>query len=430
MLPHWIVAGLAGGGTMQRFLASLGLVLGGVLLVLSLLGVLGGFAAAAGLIGGATLLAAFGYAALKTGSLLHAAALLAPVVPLAAFAVHTQADTAKDAAGRLALVAAGVIALYVLANLPWPIRSPFGLLGDAGRALRTWSKHNPKTLRRTLAAGLGVAAAVVAGYAAWRQWGPLSETTVERLQQSQTVAVLFAVIVVVGGTLAFQEGRQFRSWHPDVNRPERYPRGAGEVTGAFHRVRVDHPAGVAASWAAVYGLAFLCLAWVLYWLDWADEADAWRQISFWWLAGIGLLLCLVAPVAVTRKARRQVHESVRRNWPPIIPPPPPGASPDKKTLWPDDAAQRLAFSLLKYDVAYYYLLRGPHRWWEGVTGTPKKTQQLALTRQGRRLLRSMAAEPVRGPQVPDQREPAGAPSTDPLLVDEPPEPVGAADRSG
>ena len=430
MLPHWIVAGLAGGGTMQRFLASLGLVLGGVLLVLSLLGVLGGFAAAAGLVGGATLLAAFGYAALKTGSLLHAAALLAPVVPLAAFAVHTQADTAKDAAGRLGLVAAGVIALYVLANLPWPIRSPFGLVVDRSRSFATWWRDNPKAVRTIVATVAGIAAVASGGYAAWRRWGPLSETTVERLQQSQTVAVLFALVVLVGATLAFQEGRQFRSWHPDTDRTEHYPRGTGEVTGAFHRVRVDHPAGVAASWAAVYGLAFLVLAWVLYWLDWADEADAWRQISFWWLAGIGVLLCLVAPVAVTRKARRQVLASVRRNWPPIIPPPPPGASPDKLTLWPDDAAQQLAFSLLKYDVAYYYLLRGPHRWWERVTGTPKKTQKLTLTRQGRRLLASMPVEPVHERQVPDQREPGETTFGDLLLVDQPSEPVGATDRNG
>ncbi|XVV00664.1 patatin-like protein [Actinosynnema sp. CA-248983] len=79
LLPYWAVVGLTRGGPIARFLAMLALGGGGLALVLALLGVLrDGPGSVAAAIGGATLLAAFGYAALRSGSLLHGLVLLTP----------------------------------------------------------------------------------------------------------------------------------------------------------------------------------------------------------------------------------------------------------------------------------------------------------------------------------------------------------------
>ncbi|WP_229795932.1 DUF3376 domain-containing protein, partial [Saccharothrix coeruleofusca] len=145
LLPYWMVTGLTRGGRTARFLGLLGLALGGALLVLALFNLLPAWAVGpAAALGSGTVLAAFGYAALRTGTLLHGLVLLSPVVPLVALAVDRtrlalspggkdQAVTGTVTLGGVALI---VAALLVLGSLPAPVGTPLAAL----RRLRlSWS---------------------------------------------------------------------------------------------------------------------------------------------------------------------------------------------------------------------------------------------------------------------------------------------------
>ena len=363
---------------MVKFLASLGLVLGGLLLALSLLGVLGGLAAAAGMLGGATLLAALGYSALKTGSLLHGAALLAPVGPMLAFALDpSHQGEEQDGATRVLLVAAAVVGLYVLANLPWPLRSPLASVAAGWSRLRADWRDRPRVRRQVMRAGLLLTLVVVvglalsgldaagridlAGAATW-----VVETA--RLLTGGAVAGVFVGVLVVGAALAWREGGMLRSWRPVVRKadtgaavqmvPVATTYGtAGAAQGTFTLLNVAQPAGVAAAWAPAYGAGFLLLAWVSFISGWTESAgtERWQQFSFWWLGAVGVVLCLLAPVVVTRRTRRSVTAALARLWSPETEPGA-GPAPDVHPLDPRDDEQRLIFALLKNDTSYYYLL--------------------------------------------------------------------------
>ena len=146
LLPYWIVNGLAGGAPLLGLLAALGLVIGGLLLALGLFGILGWAGPVSGTVGAAILLAAIGYSALRTGSLLHGVALLGPVLPLAAYALNQRpGEDAGTAAGGLMALLALAAGLYLLARIPWPLRSP-----------RAHRSHPGVPPRRRAAAGRAV----------------------------------------------------------------------------------------------------------------------------------------------------------------------------------------------------------------------------------------------------------------------------------
>ncbi len=436
MIPHWVVTGLTSGGTIARFLATAGLVVGGLLLTLSLLGVLGGLAPAAGLVGAATILAAFAYSALKTGSLLHACALLAPVVPLTAFALDTTSDDSGwDAATRVLIVLGAVAALYVLGNLPWPLFSPFdnakrawNRLDKAVRRAGTWLRDRRRAVLLVL---LGALAAGAALWAVLRTvLDPLTtaaEWVAEQLRTDVGVAVGFGVVLAVGGVLATRQGRKLRPWHSDPTVETTFtPR---TVIGAFTRKPVDHPSGVAASWAPVYGSFYFVVAWVSFVQGWpAANAERWQQVTFWWLASVGIVLCLVAPPVTGRLARARIEQGVRQRWPDVVreraalAPSPPGTAARPILLledqtragrraariqegvqhqWPDavrdcwplapspSGPSSLLYLLLKYDTAYSYLLRTEEPTRPG--RRPTEGSELRLTRRGESLLHRLQA---------------------------------------
>lgn len=397
MLPHWVVIGLTSAGTIARFLATAGLVVGGVLLTLSLLGVLGSLAPAAGLVGAATILAALAYSALKTGSLLHAAALLAPVVPLVVFAMDAS-PSSGDAASRVAIVIGAVFALYLLANIPWPLRSPRraawlaveGLahaLSDAWASSRASAARSPRHWLLALGAAVVVAGVLALTAPRWRDvdsWPP------DWLQTEVGVATAFLVTVALGGLLAERQGSRLRAWRSD-------PAVAITIadttaSGAFTRKPVEHPSGVAASWAPVYGLLYLAAAGVALLQGWADaDSPRWQVASVWWFIAVGAVLCLVAPVVTGAIARRGIEASVHRRWP--------DALRDRSLSDASTAGGgRLISVLLKYDTPYAYLLRPSG---EGRRSRREATR-LELTRRGRRLLRRL-------PQPPPALAPTGAP---------------------
>jgi patatin-related protein len=385
MLPYWMVNGLAGGGTIARFLATAGLVVGGVLVALSLFGVLGGAGAAAGMLGAAALLAALAYSAVKTGSLLHAAALLAPVGPLVAYALSA-GEAAKDAASRVLVILIAAAALYVLASIPWPLLSPLGLLS---RLLdRLWWKTSGWLLRILKLTALGVLIGVVyvAGRAAWDQWNDGLSRAWESLRDSAAavwlgdldtedwdnvpvaVAAVLVGAVVVGAVIAYWQGGLLRIWRPEPNQPTIYPVKSSwkraKLTGAFVRDSVRQPDGVAASWAPVYGGVYLAAAVLLFHLtlpkpDGGGEPvprDDWVVLSLWWLAVLGVLLCVVAPIVAAHPPRRRARALLRRAWKDLAAQTANPDNLDNRIPRKGNESQRLLYALLKYGVAYDYLV--------------------------------------------------------------------------
>ena len=130
LLPFWVAGGLTRGGLSARYLALGALAIGGMLLVLSLFGLLPSWAAAPGAaIGLGAVLVGLGYSALRSGTVLHGVVLLSPVLPLLVVAVgqfQQAADARLTVAGLVIVFAAlaVVVALIVLGSLPAPVRSP------------------------------------------------------------------------------------------------------------------------------------------------------------------------------------------------------------------------------------------------------------------------------------------------------------------
>jgi hypothetical protein len=154
LLPYWVIIGLTAGGATARVLAFAALTVGGVLLTLSLLGLLGSASSAGALLGVGAVLCALAYSAMRSGTLLHGLVLLLPVAPLVAVGVSGMLDRPKEAtvgaAATVGIVLGLVLALIVLASLPSPVLSPSKTAKDwwrrvgehgAGPSLTTSDRH-------------------------------------------------------------------------------------------------------------------------------------------------------------------------------------------------------------------------------------------------------------------------------------------------
>ncbi|GAB6985595.1 patatin-like protein [Nocardioides pyridinolyticus] len=313
LLPYWLVTGLTRGPGLARALAITGFALGGILFVLGVLGVLGDWSSAGAAAGAATLLAAFGYAALRTGSLLHGIVLLGPVVPFYAYTVEQSdsRDTVTGALTSVGIVAGLVAGLALLGSLPSPLRSPAAMLGVALR--RTGRAFAEAFLRLVrwrwwwwlllVLAALAVVAGVL--------WQP---GTLDRLRDGFSDREPWATVVacaslgILGSVLAYWRGMTMRMW---TDNPD----------GTTHKLQqVRHPAGVAAGWSAVYGWAYLGTAMILLWV--ADESDhPYRSATDFddhrvlaattlWTATLGLMLLVVVPTVITWISRHRFEQQL------------------------------------------------------------------------------------------------------------------------
>ena len=113
LLPNWVITGLTAGGAAARALTFAGLTVGGVLLTLSLLGLLGSASPAGALLGVGAVLCALGYAAMRSGTLLYGLVLLAPVSPLVAVGLTDVLGDTEEATVRAASTVGGVLALVL-----------------------------------------------------------------------------------------------------------------------------------------------------------------------------------------------------------------------------------------------------------------------------------------------------------------------------
>ncbi|MEU4807532.1 patatin-like protein [Actinosynnema sp. NPDC023587] len=279
LLPYWTITGLTRGGRLAQFLGLLGFALGGALLVLALFDLLPPWAVGpAAAFGSATLLAAFGYAALRTGTLLHGLVLLSPVIPLAAVAVdRTRIAMASEVTaeqGVTGMVALGgvvlvVLGLLLIGSLPAPVGTPLAVLKKI--------RLRPRLLVRLL-----VVALIVAGI-----WAVVRYRLYD--VDATLVVVGTVVAIVFGATASLRLGRSLQRWR--------------QVDGVWDTENAEPPAAATAGWAAVYGAVLLVVGAVvqvfaLRFVGW--EAVLATALSF------GLVLLLVTTWWVPLRARRRI----------------------------------------------------------------------------------------------------------------------------
>ena len=254
------------------------------------------------------MLTAFGFAAIRTGTLLHSVVLLSPVIPLTVYAVDAwlKSEPGSDEGrvlGVVALIVGLALALMLLGSMPSQALSPVATLYRAldRAAARFLSGPTAETMstgdlvRRRLAAGvlwvvlflLRLAAiGVVAGLLAWLGQWIIGEAAEWRTSVPVRVIVIAALLVVGGWLVGFWAGWRLRFWT--------------EVTGSptTYRTRdVSQSGGVAATWSVIYGTIFAFLAAGIIW-RWPDDAGVLWKSALVTAVVFAILLLYAVPVAV------------------------------------------------------------------------------------------------------------------------------------
>ncbi|MET9226406.1 patatin-like protein [Lentzea sp. NPDC003310] len=283
LLPYWAVNGLTRGNRIAQAGGLLAVVLGAALLMLSLFDLLpDGLLAPAAALGAGMVLTAFGYAALRSRTMLHGLVLLSPVIPLVTHAVtRVDPDDPEQKAGVVSLagVAAVVVVLMVLGSIPVIRRTPFALLADVLPKLLGWLFA--ALFLALPAAQIGLLLADPAARA------------VEFVREHRTLsAVLVAVaLAVVAIPTAHRQGRGLKRWQ--------------RTTTRWELTRTDHPAAATAGWAVAYGVVFLAAGTAGLALPWqGDPVLTAALITAWVFAAV---LLLVTPWWVPRQARRRIE---------------------------------------------------------------------------------------------------------------------------
>jgi patatin-related protein len=362
LLPFWVIAGLTRGGSLARYLALFGLAVGGLFLVLSLTGGLPAWLAGpAALGGGGAVLAALGYSALRSGTILHGVVLLGPVAALVELAIEgamtgrppTPAVSGAAAATfgfeTLLLGVAVVLGLIFLGSLPAPEKSPLGLLKTFLAVVRTaFAKPSPQEaqesglLRRALrqptriaaparSATIKLARRVLPTLAAESPPPPVVSDEEVRRSQARRLLILWSArlavaAAVVGLVIVFAHNLEALGELIPVSLPTALKMGAALVvccgiwvTAAgrgfqrwvrateaepWKRQSALHRAVVAASWSYVYGVGYLLVAVGI--LRVVPAPGRWLQATVVACVLLGWLLASAVPVVVLVRARARL----------------------------------------------------------------------------------------------------------------------------
>jgi hypothetical protein len=296
LVPYWTVTGLTSRQAAARSLALLGLALGGVLLALALFSVLpDALSGPAAALGAGAVLAAFAYAALRTGSLLHSVVLLTPLIPLVVFAVtgpgvFDQQDPAGVEGGAtLVAVLAVAAGLMLLGSIGFASRSVWATL-DRAADVRGWRRPtNPSLLmlrRLGIVAWLTVRAAVALALVAalaYVVWWLIDEQRIRWIRSTPSwVPWVLLAVVAVACAVAHLAGRRLQVLV------------ARQPGGPYSYSPLSHPDAVAAGWSVLYGIGYLVLAVVLTLPG--EDPPLWQRTAFATAVVFALALLLVVPV--------------------------------------------------------------------------------------------------------------------------------------
>ena len=339
LLPYWVVSALTSRAVLARGLALLGLAVGAVLMALALFGALpSGLSGPAAALGASALLVAFGYGALRTGTMLHGLVLLTPVVPLVAYAVERFIATSAATSGAdehgvstLLVVTALAAGLMLLGSLPATTGSVWAALdrlAARGETLATGSgaktsqqsgavsRRSRGLLRwvlRDLLPPLLALALVVA--LVWLSVEASAELSTFVREQWWWLALLALLALAAGGYVASKLGGQLQTLRETRS---------GTAKSWWSYQAVSHPAGAAAGWSVLYGAGYLVLVVLLVWdpLDWSDSVPgrALLMTSLVLFVVLTLVLPVYLPIHAFREAGR-LEERRARTVPEFVLPP-------------------------------------------------------------------------------------------------------------
>lgn len=307
-VPYWVTLGLTSGGLLARSLGLLALAAGGVLFVLALLGLLdGGLAGVAGPLGAGVFLTVLAYAALRTRSHLHGVVLAI----VGALLVYTGVAAARGgwepslATGGAVGAVVLVTGLALLGSLREPLSSPKVMVEDATvwvveRLLRHRLTERGAGPVRTAGVLLVVAAVAVLVVVLVAQGAArldrLFGWPVPAERDRWALGLAAAAVAGLAAWAVLAGARGLRRWE--------------HVAGEWRLERMSGAAGVTAGWSVVYGTAALAGCGAV--LTWWPEG---RLLPATWMVG-GLALAAVVflavvPTWVLARERRRVAARVR-----------------------------------------------------------------------------------------------------------------------
>ena len=329
LVVHWTIVGLTSRGVIPRMLALLGLSVGGILLIASLFGALpDSWAGPAALIGWSSLLAAFAFGALRTGTMLHGLVLLSPIVPLLTYAFTGAGQSGTTSAtsalqGGLTLVAmVGVaVGLLVLGSLPAAYGSVWLALGSLadrrgvvhedtrgkGRLTRltAGTSRRARGLLRSLPEVVKplVVVALPALLAWWIVSVGVSTVAVWIVEQRLWLLAGAVLCLVVGAVAALYLG--------DLLRPAVRIRREGATELEWDYGPLVASAGVNASWSWLYGAGYFIVAFGVTWFGLAGDSPPWLVALVVTALALGVALTvgmpLLAPPLAIRALERREH---------------------------------------------------------------------------------------------------------------------------
>ena len=322
LVIYWGVVGLTSHGV-ARALATLGLALGGVLVVLSLFGALPAVVSGpATAIGFGMLILGFTYGAMRSGTVLHGLVLLTPLVPLVAEAVTRAREDAVRAGGAgsgsvqgaTVLISAVVLSLglMLLGSIPSVMGSPYAALGSLAGRMKvpprtppresTWAHLVDGIWWRARAVFLYLLEAIprialAAAPLALGVWVTSSgwDRVFATLQDHFTLCLVIGIALSVAGiAIAGVSAFALQQLAED--------RSGDRMAWAFGKVA--HPVGIQVGWSALYGIGYTALALALIRDSFGWQSRTWAQALCALSIVLGVLLTVVVPIALPLWALR------------------------------------------------------------------------------------------------------------------------------
>jgi patatin-related protein len=319
-LPYWVLIGLASRGQIARAVATVLLALGVSLTALSLITDLPGLMSKlVPTVGIASLLTVLVYAAMRTQSIVHGAALLGLFIPLIAYAVdRVPKDENANVIGEttVALVCLLVLLIWVIvvANFAPHTRSPVGTALRAWEIAKTFVVVKWRILGTILLVVMAAVLTIVfrGDFLADRYEGSRLAEFVSTLRREfisgpwngdvqSWMSILLIAAVLAGCITAWRKSKRFR--------PSR-------SSGMPHRARLGDPAGLATAWSPVYGFIYIAIGVFLVPLFgvFGVEARLWVKVASVVSLALGLFFALIAVNLIPYVRERRLVKSLAAHF--------------------------------------------------------------------------------------------------------------------